>query len=49
MGVGSWSGTEMVGGSVPDFELPDQEGKGWRLTDHLTEGPVVLIFYRGDW
>lgn len=32
-----------------DFELPDQEGRGWRLSDHLALGPVLLIFYRGDW
>jgi len=32
-----------------DFELPDQKGKAWRLADHLARGPVVLVFYRGDW
>ena len=32
-----------------DFELPDHEGKAWRLADHLAGGPVVLVFYRGDW
>jgi peroxiredoxin len=32
-----------------DFELPDQDGKPWRLADQLTRGPVVLVFYRGDW
>src|SRR5258708_25411834 len=32
-----------------DFELPDHEGKAWRLADHLARGPVVLVFYRGDW
>ena len=32
-----------------DFELPDQEGRGWRLSDQLAHGPVLLIFYRGDW
>ena len=34
---------------VIDFELPDHEGKKWRLADHLERGPVLLIFYRGDW
>jgi peroxiredoxin len=32
-----------------DFELPDQNGNAWRLADHLARGPVVLVFYRGDW
>ncbi|HLZ94135.1 MAG TPA: redoxin domain-containing protein [Candidatus Dormibacteraeota bacterium] len=32
-----------------EFELPDHEGKPWRLADHLQQGPVLLIFYRGDW
>jgi peroxiredoxin len=32
-----------------DFELPDQEGKQWRLADQLERGPVLLVFYRGDW
>jgi peroxiredoxin len=32
-----------------DFELPDHEGKQWRLSDQLKRGPVLLVFYRGDW
>ena len=32
-----------------DFELPDHEGKGWRLSDQLAHAAVVLVFYRGDW
>ena len=32
-----------------DFELPGADGKPWRLSDHLAQGPVVLVFYRGDW
>jgi peroxiredoxin len=38
-----------MGGAVPDFELPDHQGKGWGLSDHLARGPVLLVFYRGDW
>jgi thioredoxin-dependent peroxiredoxin len=30
---------------VPDFELPDQHGTPRRLTQMLTDGPVVLFFY----
>jgi len=32
-----------------DFELPDHHGKAWRLSDLLERGPVLLVFYRGDW
>ena len=32
-----------------DFELPDQEGTNWHLDEHLARGPVLLVFYRGDW
>ena len=32
-----------------DFELTDQQGHAWRLTDHLQQGPVLVVFYRGDW
>ena len=32
-----------------DFELPDQDGKPWHLSDHLARGGVVIVFYRGDW
>jgi peroxiredoxin len=35
--------------TIPDFELPDNDGKLWRLSEHLASGPVVLVFYRGDW
>jgi len=32
-----------------DFELPDNHGRPWRLRDTLAGGPVLLVFYRGDW
>ena len=32
-----------------DFELPDQQGGTWHLAEFLSRGPVVLVFYRGDW
>ncbi len=34
---------------VTDFELPDQDGRPWRLGERLAQGPVLLVFYRGDW
>ena len=33
------------GDLVPDFELPDQDGKPVRLGQLLADGPVVLFFY----
>ena len=34
-----------IGETVPDFELPDQTGTPRKLSDLLTNGPVVLFFY----
>jgi peroxiredoxin Q/BCP len=34
-----------AGDTVPDFELPDQDGTRRRLSDFLVKGPVVLFFY----
>ncbi len=33
------------GDTVADFELPDQTGTPRKLSDLLSEGPVVLFFY----
>ncbi len=38
-----------VGGLLPDFLLPDSEGKLHRLTDMVAGGPVVVSFNRGHW
>ena len=35
------------GTQVPDFELPDQDGRPTRLSEVLVDGPVVLFFYPG--
>jgi peroxiredoxin len=37
------------GQQMPAFELPDQEGQPFNLFERLEEGPLILIFYRGDW
>jgi peroxiredoxin Q/BCP len=34
-----------VGDLVEDFELPDEQGRGVRLSELLQHGPVVLFFY----
>ncbi len=38
-----------VGQKVPYFELPDQLDYPWSISGQLETGPVVLVFYRGDW
>jgi len=38
-----------VGQEMPAFELPDEEGRPFNLLEQLREGPVILVFYRGDW
>lgn len=37
------------GDTMPDFELPDQHGNLRRLSDYLSQAPVVLNIYRGGW
>jgi peroxiredoxin len=34
---------------MPNFELPDHELLPFDLYQTLREGPLVLVFYRGDW
>jgi peroxiredoxin len=38
-----------VGTTVQDFEAIDQFGNRFQLAEALRGGPVVLIFYRGQW
>ena len=38
-----------VGQEITYFELPDQQDYPWSLSGQLEMGPVVLVFYRGDW
>jgi peroxiredoxin len=38
-----------IGGSAPDFTLPDALGKPVALSDLLVKGPVIVTFYRGEW
>src|SRR5713101_7167506 len=37
------------GAQAPDFALPDACGTAVRLSHLLTQGPVVMTFYRGQW
>jgi len=38
-----------IGERAPSFTLPNAVGKPVSLDDRLTEGPVVVVFYRGAW
>jgi peroxiredoxin len=38
-----------VGDRAPGFDLPDQLGRSVSLAGELEQGPVVLVFYRGEW
>lgn len=38
-----------VGDTIPEFSLPDQEGKTVSSRDLLNSGPLVISFYRGGW
>ena len=38
-----------VGEAAPQFTLPDAQGKPVSLEARLSAGPVVLVFYRGEW
>ena len=39
-----------IGSRVPDFELPDQNGKRWPLHDLMGPKGLLLVFTRSaDW
>ncbi len=38
-----------VGGKAPSFVLNDPDGKAVSLAELLSDGPLVLTFYRGVW
>ena len=41
--------TPAAGKKLPNFELPDENGRPFNLAREAAEGPLVLVFYRGDW
>jgi hypothetical protein len=41
--------TVKVGDRAPDFSLTNADGQEFRLQELLSEGAVVLSFYRGKW
>ena len=41
--------TVKVGDEAPDFVLKNAGEQNFHLQDLISEGPVVLSFYRGKW
>jgi peroxiredoxin len=41
------SRTASVGERAPDFDLVDQHGQQFRLSEAMSGGPIVLVFLRG--
>jgi len=38
-----------VGDTIPEFRLPNAVGKELSLAELLNQGPLLLVFYRGEW
>src|SRR3546814_17923349 len=34
---------------MPDFAMPDQDGRIVRLTELIADGPTILAIHRGHW
>lgn len=43
------SSTIQIGDRLPPFRLPDVTGKEVSSTDLLAKGPLLIVFYRGEW
>ena len=41
--------TVKLGDEAPDFSLQNADGQEFDLQELLSQGPVVLSFYRGKW
>src|SRR4051794_36818263 len=48
LGARTWPASA-VGDAAPDSELPDARGGSVTLAGLRSDGPVVLVFYRGAW
>jgi peroxiredoxin len=47
--AGAGAGAPQVGDIMPDFMLPDQDGRMVSLDQLLENGPAVVSFHRGHW
>jgi peroxiredoxin len=39
----------VAGEAAPEFQLPDSTRVPRRLSELVSQAPLVLVFYRGDW
>jgi len=46
---GALEKAKQVGDTAPDFTLPNAAGEDITLSHLLKSGPVVMIWYRGEW
>jgi hypothetical protein len=42
-------GPIQAGAKAIPFSLPDEDGKILSFSNELSKGPLVIVFYRGDW
>jgi peroxiredoxin len=49
LGQHDFSSAPTVGARAPDFRLPDARGGEVELAELRARGPVVVVFYRGQW
>lgn len=47
--VGAGASAPQVGDIIPDFMLPDHDGRIVSLEQLVSNGPAVLVFHRGHW
>lgn len=47
--AGAGEGAPLPGEPMPNFMLPDQNGRLVHLSDVLRRGPAVIAFHRGHW
>jgi len=38
-----------IGDKIPEFKLQDRNGESKSLNEYISEGPLVVTFYRGIW
>jgi peroxiredoxin len=46
---GAGESSPQIGETLPDFLLPDEEGRFRSLQEFLAQGPLVIAFHRGHW
>jgi peroxiredoxin len=49
LGHRDFSSAPAVGSQAPNFRLPDARGGAVELAELRARGPVVVVFYRGQW